>query len=102
MKDYDIRLSAHEGATIAMILRDDLDDLVLDDHIRIAYEVILDGANSTGFRFTLDDTSAPEVVQTMLVYADRLFSAEDDRGFACIRFATQMLTPITGKTEDDY
>lgn len=103
MRHYNIILSAHEGAFIACVLTEDMDNLLLADYLTEGYNAILDGANSIGFRFDMEDNTALEIMQTLLVYADRYAgSGEADHAGILVRFATQMLTAWTGKTENDY
>lgn len=104
MKNYSIKLTDHEMYVIQRIIVDDLNELVLDKNIVFGYRAILNGTVGNGFIFKIDDSTAMEIIQTMLVYADRFSLAENYsyRAMALIQFSTQMLTSFTGKTESDY
>ena len=103
MRHYNIILSYHEVSFITCVLNEDMKNLFLDDYLTEGYNAILVGANSIGFRFVMADKTALEIMQTCLVYADRYAGAgEADHAGILVRFATQMLTAWTGKTENDF
>lgn len=105
MKIYTIALSHNSCDAINEIITNDLENLVLDQKIRSAYEEILLGMGSDYFGFRLDDDQvALEIAQMFLVYADRISDATgyNSRSHALISFVTQMMTSFTHKTAEDY
>lgn len=111
MKSFTVSLKHDECKAIHEIISSDIEELVLEDNIRTAYDEILCGIEFNSIRndnyinFVLDDDkTAMEIVQMFLVYAERCASAEgfSTRASALYRFATQMLVTFTNKTEEDF
>lgn len=85
-------------------LEDDLKELCLDNDIQDAYKCILSGIRNKGFTFVLNERLSHIIMQTMLVYASRIYGLQgyEHQYSGLVRFATEMLKAFTGKDENDY
>ena len=104
MKRFEIALTESERSEIANLIRSDLTDLVLDGYVIQGYSAILCGENPNGFTFDMTDRSAMEIMQTFIVYVERIPNDPQMQTqiSALLSFVRQMFTPYTGKTEEDY
>lgn len=107
MKLFSVNLPSDDLAMVIDTLKDDLTELCLDEdellaRCAVVSARVVNNGQKAYVSFELTDEQALLLMQTLIIYSERMAEAGDDRDGPFLFFARQMFTPFTGKTHYDF